>query len=502
MDRTTAQVQDAMLRAVSGASSDVDLRDLLVGVVRAACTLAGARRGALEMTGDCARQLVECVVDGVGEDERALPGPPPPARDLPGRPPVPASLDVPVRVRGRDFGTLHLADKASGGPFTVDDERAVLAMAHLAGVAVEHANLHVLSARRTPWLEATALMPADVMRAPLPQDALVAVLDHALAAAQGVTAIAIAPTPSGRFAVRAAVGDPSVDPAQTLETLHPTLMLAMATSSTRSVALPTGIAMMTRLVLDPLTRGALVIVLPPGRPAGEAGHDPGDDADLVADYARQASQALERHHARSTQEQLAVLAERNRIARDLHDVVIQRLYALGLQLKTISNGLGAETKERVDTVISDLDDTIGEIRRSIVDLRPTDRRRSVRSKVQTLVTEYTHVLGYAPTLTVTGPLDTLLEPALGEHLVAVLREALSNTARHASATRMWLEIDISPAHLVCTVSDDGVGCDQPAPLGGLRNLAERASELGGTLRVGERAPHGCVLTWEVPLPVH
>lgn len=520
VDRTSAEVQDAILRAVSGVSSDFDLRDLLVGVVRSACTVSGARYGALGVIGDSRRQLVEFVAEGLSEAERARIGPLPTGHGLlghlidhpeplriddlrthpastglpPGHPPMTTFLGVPVSVRGRVFGNLYLTEKATG-PFTPDDEHAVLAMAHLAGIAIEHANLLVMSGRRTRWLEANALMPGDVLRSRLPHDALVAVLDRALEASQGATAMAIAPTASGRFAVRAAVGDVSTDPATTLEALHPALMLAMATSSTRVTDLPGGSAVMTRLVIDPLTRGALVIVLHPDRYVG----DTSDVCDLVADYAGQASLALERHHARSTQEQLAVLAERNRIARDLHDVVIQRLFALGLQLKSISNGLDAETAARVHAVIGDLDGTIGEIRRSIVDLRPTDRQRSVRAKIQTLVTEYAHVLGYAPALTMTGPVDTLVEPALHDHVIAVLRESLSNVARHASASRVWLEVDVSTARLVCTVSDDGAGCERHVPLGGLRNLADRAAELGGQMQVGERSPHGCMLTWQVPL---
>ena len=521
VDKTSAEVQDAIVRAVNGASSDFDLRDLLMGVVRAACTLSGARYGALGVIGRSQHRLVEFLAEGVSDDERARIGQLPTGRGLlghlidhphplriddlsthpastgfpPHHPRMTTFLGLPVRVRGRVFGNLYLTEKDTGTPFTADDEKAVLSMAHLAGIAIEHANLLVMAERRSRWLGATALVPASILAAQRPQDALEAVLSNALEAAQGLTAFAIAPTQSGDFAVRAAVGDLRRPPATTLEEIRPVVMLAMATSSTRWIDLPTAGAVMTRLVIDPLTRGALIIVLPDGRFTETVA----DDSDLIANYANQASLALEKHHTRTIQEELAVLAERNRIARDLHDVVIQRLFALGLQLKTISNRAEPATADQLETVIDDLDTTIAEIRRSIVDLRPPHQHLSVRTKIHGLVTEYSHVLGYSPAVTIHGPLDTLLDPDLHDHVIAVLREGLSNSARHARATRVWLDITVTPTQLTCTVTDDGIGTGRSAPGSGLRNLGDRARELGGTLRVAGRSPHGCVLIWQVPL---
>ena len=521
MDKTSAEVQDAIRRAVDGTSSDFDLRDLLMGVVRAACTLSGARYGALGVIGRSRHRLVEFLVEGVSDDDRARIGELPTGRGLlghlidhpqplriddlgthpastgfpPHHPQMTTFLGLPIRVRGRVFGNLYLTEKDTGTPFTDDDEKAVESMAHLAGIAIEHANLLVMAERRSRWLGATAAMPASVLGAPQAQEALETVLSNALEAAQGLTAIAIAPTASGEFTVRAAVGDLSRPPAAILEELRPAVMLAMATSSTRWIDLPTGGAVMTRLVLDPLTRGALIIVLPDGRFTETVA----DDSDLIANYANQASLALEKHHTRTIQDQMAVLAERNRIARDLHDVVIQRLFALGLQLKTISSRAEPETADQLHTVIDDLDATIGEIRRSIVDLRPPHEQRSVRAKIQGLVTEYSHVLGYSPAVTTSGPLDTLLDADLHDHLIAVLREGLSNSARHARATRVWLDVTVTPTQLTCTVTDDGIGTGQSAPGNGLGNLADRARELGGTVHVVGRSPHGCALVWQVPL---
>ncbi|WP_051702961.1 GAF domain-containing sensor histidine kinase [Oerskovia turbata] len=522
MDKTSAEVQDAILRAVSGFSSDFDLRDLLVGVVRAACTLSGARYGALGVIGHSRRQLVEFVAEGMSPADRERIGHLPTGHGLlghlidhpeplrtedltghpastgfpPGHPPMKTFLGVPVRVRGRVFGNLYLTEKATGPTFTSEDEKAIVAMAALAGLAIEHANLLVMAERRARWLEAAATMPSDVLRAATSRAALHAVLHGALIASQGTTCLAIAPDETGRFTVRATVGDLRDSPDDLLATLHPALMLSMATSTTRWADLETGGAVMTRLALDPLTRGAMVVVLPAGRLTANVT----EDSDLLENYASQASLALERHHTRAVHEQLAVLAERDRIARDLHDVVIQRLFALGLQLKALSTSVDPGARERLRVVIDDLDATIGEIRRSIADLRPARQQHSLRSKTRALVAEYSHVLGYTPSVTVTGPLDTLVDPALHHHVLAVLREGLSNSARHAAADRVWLDLDVTTTRLTCTVTDDGTGIDRFDIRSGLRNLADRAAELGGTLDVADHAPHGCRLTWQIPLP--
>ncbi|MFE6970651.1 GAF domain-containing sensor histidine kinase [Isoptericola sp. NPDC057653] len=526
MDRTSEEVQDAVLQAVSGPAADFDLRDLLVGVVRAACALSGARYGALGVIGRSRRHLVEFVAEGVTDEERARIGPLPTGRGLlghlivhqealrlddlsrhpsssgfpPGHPPMTTFLGLPVKVRGHVFGNLYLTDKTTGPTFTADDERAVAALASLAGLAVDHAHLLLTAERRARWLEATAAVPAAVLRAAGTDEAVDAVLRAALRASGGRTALAIAPDPADAlrtFTVRAAVGDLSRDPARTLADLHPALMLAMASSETRWAEVPDdGEAVMTRLSIDTLTRGALVVVLP-GRGYAE---NLTEESDFVTAFAGQASLVLERRHTRAMQQEIAVLAERNRIARDLHDVVTQRLFALGLQITAIERRSPPDVRERLRTVTDDLDATIREVRHSIAELRPAHGRQdSLRSKVQTLVAEYARVLDRPPVLRIEGPVDTVVDGALHHHVVAVLREGLSNSARHAAAGTVWVDVVATTGELTCTVGDDGRGFDPAAARGGLLNLADRARELGGTLELAPRAPRGSVLTWRVPV---
>ena len=522
MDRTSAEVQEAVLQAVSGISTDFDLRDLLAGVVRAACTLSGARYGALGVIGRSRRQLVEFVAEGMSAEQRARIGHLPTGRGLlghlvthheplrlddltahpsssgfpPGHPPMTTFLGVPVKVRGRVFGNLYLTEKSTGPRFTAEDERSVTALAGLAGLAIEHAKLLMTTERRACWLEATAAMPTDVLRANRPQDALDAVLRRALEGSGGTTALAIAPDGTGRFAVRAAVGDDGEEPSVVLAGVYRAAMLAMAADRARWADLPDGGAIMTRLAIDPLTRGALVVVLPRRRYAEHLGAD----ADFITNFANQASLVLERHHTRTIQQQLAVLAERNRIARDLHDVVLQRLFALGLQLRTIERQNPGPLRTSLSTVLDDLDATVREIRHSIVDLRPTgDDRLALRAAVRDIVAEYAHVLGTAPTVRMDGPLDTLVDDRTRHHMLAVLREGLSNAARHAAARHVWVKLTVTSDELTCVVGDDGDGTPTAVARGGLRNLADRAAELGGRLDVAPRPGHGTVLTWCVPL---
>jgi signal transduction histidine kinase len=526
VERTSAEVQDAILHAVSGLTSDFNLRDLLVGVVRAACDLSGARYGALGVIGSSRRHLIEFVAEGISDEVRGRIGHLPTGRGLlghlivhqeslrlddltshpssagfpPEHPPMTTFLGVPVRVRGRVFGNLYLTDKSTGPTFTPEDESAVTALAGIAGLAIDHARLLMTAERRARWLEATAAIPAAVLRASSTDDAVDIVLRECLRASGGLTAMAIAPDPDtlGTFTVRAVAGDLGRDPDRTLADLRPALMLAMASSETRWADLPDdGGAVMTRLSIDTLTRGALVIVLPRRGYAENLA----EDSDFVANFAGQASLVLERRHTRAMQQEIAVLAERNRIARELHDGVTQRLFALGLQLTAVERRSPPDVQRRLHAVTADLDATIREVRQSIVDLRPPDRQRhSLRAKVQVLVSEYARVLEHAPVLRIDGPVDTLVDPAIHHHVVTVLREGLSNAARHATATTVWVEVVATPGQLTCTVTDDGVGFDPAAARSGLVNLAARAAELGGTFEIAAHHPHGSVITWRIPIP--
>ncbi|HEY0642514.1 MAG TPA: histidine kinase, partial [Nocardioides sp.] len=221
--------------------------------------------------------------------------------------------------------------------------------------------------------------------------------------------------------------------------------------------------------------------------------------DLFAGFADQVALSLDRTQALAERQELAVISDRERIARDLHDIVIQRLFATGLQLQGVAAmvGQGAVT-ERLDKSVSELDDTIKAIRGTIFELQ--DRRGdSLRAAIRSLVKEYVPVLGFSPVVRTSGPVDTVVPPELGSQLLAVLREAISNVARHALADGAEVDVVVAGDQLELRVADDGVGLPGEVSESGLRNARRRADDLGGTLQISPVGERGTVLVWRVPL---
>ena len=226
--------------------------------------------------------------------------------------------------------------------------------------------------------------------------------------------------------------------------------------------------------------------------------------DMVITFAAQAGIALELAEHRRDVERFAVFEDRDRIARDLHDLVIQRLYATGMSLEgTAALLTEPEAAGRVSKAVDALDETIKEIRSAIFALhsRSDGQPPSLRSQILEVVAEMTSPLGFAPSLRMAGRLDEQVTPEIGEHLLSALREALSNAVRHARATRVEVAIEAGQ-DLVLTVKDNGVGMKQTKRRSGLANLEERASKLSGTMRVSLARGGGTELEWRVPLPAH
>ena len=210
-----------------------------------------------------------------------------------------------------------------------------------------------------------------------------------------------------------------------------------------------------------------------------------------------AAGATEEPATAATEVDEALAEERGRISRDLHDLVAQRLYATGLQLRqALVPGLPDAVATRIEATLRELDVAAREMRGVVHDLRlPAG---SLSERVRDLAAEYAGVLGFPPTVRTGGDPGEACEAASGGLLMA-LREALSNVARHADADACAIELDASPDWLMLRVVDDGVGMPVPVPrLGGLRNLRDRAEELGGVLRMRPADPHGTCLEWLVP----
>ncbi|WP_456249827.1 GAF domain-containing protein [Longispora urticae] len=521
----------SLLDAVVGIGTDLELRATLERITQAACELTDAEYGALGVIGPD-RTLVEFITHGMDPATHALIGDlpsghgvlglliedPRPIR-LPdiaahpraygfpaGHPPMHTFLGVPVRIRDTVYGNLYLSEKRGGGPFTDDDEEIMVALAVAAGAAIDNARLYAQSRRRQRWLEATTETSAVILSDTDRADALRLVAARAREVAEAhLTMILLYDPDGGRLVVEVADGGPGAAlegfavPADhgEISTMiagrHLAVVEDLGRAATWPVPVSTGTALLVPLVADDTLLGVLAVAYEPGGVAFAGG----PDVALVETFAGQAALALVRARARDESGLLAVLGDRERIARDLHDVVIQRLFAAGMQLQSAARLADRpEVADRIDAVVDDLDGTIRDIRGAIFELR-APAAADLRTRVRDLVEEAGTTLGLRPTLTLDGPVDSAVPDKIRPDLLAVLREALSNVARHARAGRVAVTLRVAPDGLTLTVVDDGVG--GAVPRGGLLNLAERAEGLGGGFEVADVEPTGTRLTWWVPV---
>jgi signal transduction histidine kinase len=247
-------------------------------------------------------------------------------------------------------------------------------------------------------------------------------------------------------------------------------------------------------------RGVLTV----GRRHGAAPF-PQAQADVVASFAAQAGVALELAASRAEAERVSLYEDRDRIARDLHDLVIQRLYATGMSLEgTMPMITRPEVASRITNAVDAMDETIKDIRATIFELqaRDTTDGPDLRRDIVALVEEMTDTLGFAPSLRLGAGLGARVGPEVVDQVLAALREALSNAARHASASQVDVIVDVDPdGMLAVQVTDDGIGIPAEGRRSGLRNLAMRAEKLGGELRLEPADPGaptpGTRLEWRV-----
>ena len=225
------------------------------------------------------------------------------------------------------------------------------------------------------------------------------------------------------------------------------------------------------------------------------------DEHLLSSLAAAAGVAIDNARLHQRLGELALYADRERIARDLHDTVIQRLFAVGLSLQGLARIVDPPSAaERIDAAVDELDATIGDIRSTIFSLQ-SHSDTGAKAEVTNVVTEMRDLLGFLPRLRFEGPVDASVDLATAEILGAVVREALSNVARHARATRVEIAVSASDGELRLLVADDGIGIRRSSTSGGhgLRNMAARAEQLGGILDIRSEPGEGTQLTWRIPL---
>ena len=535
---TTRDRVHALLEAVVSVGSHLDLEVVLRRIVEAAAGLVNARYGALGVVGE-AGSLAEFIPVGLDEREIAAIHHWPEGRGLlgelitnprplrmaeiaehpnsfgfpEGHPPMTSFLGVPVRIRDEVYGNLYLTEKENGGQFDEEDEAVVIALAAAAGVAIENARLYEESRRRQRWLQASAEVTRRLLSG-VNSDAVLDLVMQQVLEMSGAD-LAVLALPEGErneLVIRHAAGE---DAAKTQGLLLPQASLSaevLATGEPVTVEDFSQDQRVADVAREQMDLGPAVI-FPLGGPGNvrgvlTVGRRPGAmplthaATEMVGSFAAQAGVTLALADARRDAEQVTMLQDRERIARDLHDLVIQRLYATGMSLQGAMPLISRpEVADRVSRAVDAMDDTIGEIRSAIFALqaRQDIKQPAFRERILDVASEMTGPLGFAPSLALSSGLDDQVPARIGDQALHALREALSNVARHASASRVDVTVAADP-DLVVLVRDDGTGLQGSTRRSGLANLAERARQLGGTLRVGPAGERGTELRWQVPLP--
>ncbi|WP_169982433.1 GAF domain-containing protein [Microbispora sp. H10836] len=534
----------ALLEAVVSIGSDLDLEVVLRRIVATATTLVDATYGAMGVIGE-ENTLVQFVPVGLSEEEIARIEHWPHGLGLlgllikepqtlrlshiaehpesygfpPGHPPMGSFLGVPIRVRDEVFGNLYLTEKRGGGDFDEDDEAIVVALATAAGVAIENARLYEDSRRRETWLQASADITTRLLSGGEPQEVLTLIARRAREMADADAAAILlpgkgddtlhvaledgAPADDGQQGVRLVGDEVAIEGSLAGRAFLSGEPLALDDLDHNQVRLvwaddpPVGPAGAVPLGAPGAVRGVLALVKRSGRmPFSQS------ELRTLHAFAGQAAVALELAETRRDAERLGLLEDRDRIAKDLHDVVIQRLFAVAMTLMSAVRLVERpEASSRLQNAIDELDTTIRQIRSTIFALQ-TPREHtapSLRAQIVDLVEGARGHLGFMPGLSLEGRLDNDVPPEVAEHLLAVLREALSNLVRHAKARRADVTVHAADGHLTLLVQDDGVGIPSEGRRSGLRNLADRAERLGGAFAVTSPEAGGARLEWTVPL---
>ena len=531
-----------LLEAVVAIGSGLDLEAMLRRIVETAVELVDASYGALGVIGE-EQRLTEFIPVGLDSERISqihhwpeghgllglLIREPRPLRlaDIAahpessgfpaGHPAMVSFVGVPVRVRDRVFGNLYLTEKRGGGQFTEEDEAVLTALGAAAGVAVENARLYGEARRQQHWLRASSELTIALLSGAPPQQVLGGLTRQALElSGADLVTLALPDADGGRLTLEYAAGDGAAEarglvvPAgqslsgQVLASGKPVTVDNFATDPRTADVTRLPMGHIGQAVLFPLgapgnVRGVLTV----GRAQGKPPLPPGA-ASVVAAFAAQAAVALELADRRADAEQLSVFEDRDRIARDLHDLVIQRLYATGMSLEgTMPMIARPEVADRIRNAVDAMDDTIRDIRATIFALQSRGRVREprLRAEIVALADEMTDMLGFAPALRLGSGLDSQATGELSEQVLAVLREALSNAARHSGATRVDVTVDTGADGLLTVlVKDNGRGIRPGTRRSGLANMADRAVGLGGRLRIAPADGGGTELEWQVPVP--
>ncbi|WP_285320151.1 GAF domain-containing protein [Pseudarthrobacter sp. lyk4-40-TYG-27] len=532
----TQEHVEGLLGAVVSLAEDLSLEAVLDRVVQSACELVGARYGALGVIGDD-QQLSHFITVGIDDDGIRVIGELPTGHGVLGQlirepkplrlhdlgehpmavgfpanhPPMKTFLGVPVRVRDTVFGNLYLTEKIDGQDFTAEDEDLAVALASAAGVAIQNARLYEDSSSRQRWLEA-GIEVSDRLKANPRSDTenLEMIAEASMHASASALALIASVSGDGSLRCRTSLGVQSIPAGQELP---PAAVFSQVLSSRQSKSFTD-----PRKVFDPEsaeklgpvlvaalgsdTDGQRDTVLILARAAGGARYT---DLDLEqsAVFASRIGLTLELLKANQLREEHALFIDRERIAADLHDLVIQRLFAAGLSIQSLRRYTSDPDahERRIAGITAELDDCIHQLRDTIYSLQARQPDRELLSgRVLRAVLEAANAAGFLPRVQLSGPID-LVGDEVAEQLLPVLTESVSNAVRHSGSEDIHVLLAAQDGEVVLTVRDHGNGFDHPVRVSGLENMKTRASRLGGTCIVDSAPGKGTSVVWTVPVVV-
>jgi len=534
---------DGLVEAMLAVASGLGLDETLGTIVHTAIELVDARYGALGVLGDDRvrgddHELFAFVYEGIDAHTREMIGPLPAGRGVlgvlvddpkpirlddialhpasvgfpPHHPPMRTFLGVPVRVRGEVFGNLYLTDKQDGQPFSDDDEVLVQALAAAAGVAIDNARLYERSQASQSWIAATRDIGTQLLAGTDPATVFRLVAEEAVTLTGADLALVVVPA------------DPEAPDSEVTELVVADLAGADVPDAAAAQAMPVagtsvGRAFLQRIPqrLDTFDVDAGLIdaagpalVLPLRTTDTVVGvivilHRTGaypfsdEQLGMMAAFADQAALAWQLALTQRRMRELDVLTDRDRIARDLHDHVIGRLFAVGLMMQgTIAWVRAPEVQQRLSQAVDDLQGVIHDIRTAIFDLH--GRSSGATRLHQRLDRAIAAGAGSKLNTTVEyrGPLS-VVDAVLADHAEAVVQEAVSNAVQHAEAGQLTIHIDVAD-ELNIDVIDNGKGIPDEITESGLANLRQRAEEANGTFTIQTVPEGGTRLRWSAPLP--
>ncbi|QGN34298.1 GAF domain-containing protein [Microlunatus sp. Gsoil 973] len=526
-----------LLRATQSVSGDLSLERILRRIIESARELVGSRYAALGVIGND-HHLEQFIYVGIDDQSATKIGHLPEGKGLLGalisdprpirldrmsddprsagfpadHPPMESFLGVPIRIRDEVYGNLYLTDSVNGR-FSAEDEELLSALASAAGTAINNARLYREAQQEHRWSEASAEVQAQLLSS-TGEDPLRTIARRAIdvSGSDLVTVSLVDPTDEAVM-VEAAFGQGAEDllgrrfplnetiASQVIESGEPLLLDNPLAGGPLPIANLALIMDAGPLIVVPLrdeerTRGALTLI----RRRGRTGFT---DADvrMASGFAAHASVALQLADAREFAEQMVMLEERDRIARDLHDHVIQELFSVGLGLESIAGHLegSPDVARRIIGKVDEIDRAIRRIRTSIFTLQGgliSTPGEALRNRILQIAGEVTPLLGFAPAVSFTGLVDSVVDASLLDDVIACVRESLTNVRRHAHASSVSIDVQLKGTKLTIRVADDGIGMPKdPERRSGVANLATRAEKRGGSLRITSRDGGGTLLEW-------